>query len=109
MRYGSLFLSVSGTYALPPVLSAWIANNSEPHYRRATSIALMFASTNIVRPTLVPPLLFFIVSLSDINRAVTGWYSQHVAFPEERSPEIYKDHDYVRRFVSKAMTVIPKD
>ncbi|KAL5488440.1 hypothetical protein ACEPAI_6558 [Sanghuangporus weigelae] len=46
MSYGSLFLSVSGTYALPPILSAWMANNSEPHYRRATSVALGFVATN---------------------------------------------------------------
>ncbi|PAV17561.1 MFS general substrate transporter [Pyrrhoderma noxium] len=46
MSYGSLFLSVSGAYALAPVTSAWIANNSEPHYRRATSIALAFMATN---------------------------------------------------------------
>lgn len=48
MSYGSLFLSVSGAYALAPVTSAWIANNSEPHYRRATSIALAFMATNSV-------------------------------------------------------------
>ncbi|KLO13815.1 MFS general substrate transporter [Schizopora paradoxa] len=46
VAYGSLFMSVSGTYALPPVLSAWMANNSEPHYRRATSVALGFVATN---------------------------------------------------------------
>ena len=48
MAYGSLFLSVSGVYPLPPILSAWMANNSEPHYRRATSIALGFVATNAV-------------------------------------------------------------
>ncbi|EJD00760.1 MFS general substrate transporter [Fomitiporia mediterranea MF3/22] len=46
MSYGSLFLSVSGTYSLPPLLSAWMANNSEPHYRRATSVAMGFVATN---------------------------------------------------------------
>ena len=46
--YGSLFLSVSGMYALPPILAAWIANNSEPHYRRATSVALGFVAANAV-------------------------------------------------------------
>jgi len=46
VAYGSLFLSVSGTYALPPILSAWMANNSEPHYRRATSVAIGFVATN---------------------------------------------------------------
>ncbi|PAV20618.1 MFS general substrate transporter [Pyrrhoderma noxium] len=46
MAYGSLFLSVSGIYPLPPILSAWMANNSEPHYRRATSVAFGFVATN---------------------------------------------------------------
>ncbi|TDL17656.1 MFS general substrate transporter [Rickenella mellea] len=46
LAYGSLFLSVSGVYATPPILSAWMANNSEPHYRRATSVALGFVATN---------------------------------------------------------------
>ncbi|KAL5530811.1 hypothetical protein ACEPAF_7069 [Sanghuangporus sanghuang] len=46
VSYGSLFLSVSGTYALPPQLSAWLSNNSEPHYRRATAVALGFVGAN---------------------------------------------------------------
>ncbi|CAL1707482.1 unnamed protein product [Somion occarium] len=44
--YGSLFLSVPGVYATPPIISAWMANNSEPYYRRATSIAIGFVATN---------------------------------------------------------------
>ncbi|THU80545.1 MFS general substrate transporter [Dendrothele bispora CBS 962.96] len=46
VRYGSLFLSVSGVYASTPIIYAWISNNSEPHYRRATSIALGVIATN---------------------------------------------------------------
>ncbi|KAF5391363.1 hypothetical protein D9757_001856 [Collybiopsis confluens] len=45
-RYGSLFLTVPGIYAAVPAISAWMSNNSEPHYRRATSIALGFIATN---------------------------------------------------------------
>ena len=48
VAYGSLFLTVPGVYALAPVISAWMANNSEPYYRRATSIALGFVATNAV-------------------------------------------------------------
>ncbi|CAL1707464.1 unnamed protein product [Somion occarium] len=44
--YGSLFLSVPGVYATAPILSAWMANNSEPYYRRATSVAIGFVATN---------------------------------------------------------------
>ncbi|KAF5332971.1 hypothetical protein D9757_015228 [Collybiopsis confluens] len=46
-RYGSLFLTVPGVYAVIPPLAAWVSNNSEPHYRRATSIALGFIATNL--------------------------------------------------------------
>ncbi|KDR72761.1 hypothetical protein GALMADRAFT_126423 [Galerina marginata CBS 339.88] len=44
--YGSLYLMVPGIYGKTPVIAAWISNNSEPYYRRATSIALGFIATN---------------------------------------------------------------
>ncbi|KIM78028.1 hypothetical protein PILCRDRAFT_76059 [Piloderma croceum F 1598] len=47
VAYGSLYLTVPGVYATAPIISAWMANNSEPYYRRATSIALGLVSTNI--------------------------------------------------------------
>ncbi|XP_006461486.1 hypothetical protein AGABI2DRAFT_222276 [Agaricus bisporus var. bisporus H97] len=46
VAYGSLFLTVPGAYAIAPVLSAWMANNSEPYYRRASSVAFGFIATN---------------------------------------------------------------
>ncbi|KAF8817606.1 MFS general substrate transporter [Phlegmacium glaucopus] len=46
VSYGALYLMVPGVYATAPVLSAWMANNSEPYYRRATSVALGFIATN---------------------------------------------------------------
>ncbi|KJA14608.1 hypothetical protein HYPSUDRAFT_48993 [Hypholoma sublateritium FD-334 SS-4] len=46
VAYGALYLMVPGVYAMAPVLSAWMANNSEPYYRRATSVALGFIATN---------------------------------------------------------------
>ncbi|KAF9267380.1 MFS general substrate transporter [Marasmius fiardii PR-910] len=46
VRYGSLYLTVPGVYAVAPVVSAWMANNSEPYYTRATSIAVGFIATN---------------------------------------------------------------
>ncbi|KAF5373687.1 hypothetical protein D9758_000898 [Tetrapyrgos nigripes] len=45
-RYGSLFFAVPGVYAATPIVSAWMSNNSEPYYRRATSIAFGFIATN---------------------------------------------------------------
>lgn len=46
VRHGSLFLSITGTYCAAPALSTWMANNSAPHVRRATSIAIAFIMTN---------------------------------------------------------------
>ena len=46
--YAALYLMVPGVYATPPVLAAWMANNSEPYYRRATSVALGFIAANSV-------------------------------------------------------------
>ncbi|KAG1874464.1 major facilitator superfamily domain-containing protein [Suillus subluteus] len=46
VRYGSLFLSISGSYAGAPPVITWVANNSAPHVRRATSIAIAFIMTN---------------------------------------------------------------
>jgi hypothetical protein len=45
VAYGALYLMVPGVYARTPVISAWMSNNSEPYYRRATSIAMGFFAT----------------------------------------------------------------
>ncbi|KAK7056659.1 hypothetical protein VNI00_002376 [Paramarasmius palmivorus] len=46
MAYGSLYMTVPGVYGCAPALVAWMANNSEPHYRRASSVAFAFIATN---------------------------------------------------------------
>ncbi|KAF9026961.1 MFS general substrate transporter [Hymenopellis radicata] len=46
VAYGAMFMAVPGVYGTAPIISAWIANNSEPYYRRATSIAVGFIATN---------------------------------------------------------------
>jgi len=46
VKYGSLFLTISGAYCAAPALSTWNANNSAPHIRRATAIAIGFIMTN---------------------------------------------------------------
>jgi hypothetical protein len=46
VKYGSLFLSISGSYCAAPALSTWNANNSAPHIRRASAIAIGFIMTN---------------------------------------------------------------
>lgn len=44
--YGAFFLIVSGVFASPPPIAAWMANNSEPYFTRATSVAMGFVATN---------------------------------------------------------------
>lgn len=46
LKYGSLFLSVPGTYSITPPLIAWQSNNSHPHYRKAVAIAIGAISLN---------------------------------------------------------------
>ncbi|KAH7341994.1 MFS general substrate transporter [Rhizoctonia solani] len=45
--YGSLFLQIAGVYASAPTLSAWMANNAQPYYKRATAVALAFVFSNL--------------------------------------------------------------
>ncbi|CCO30344.1 putative transporter C1002,16c [Rhizoctonia solani AG-1 IB] len=45
--YGSLFLQIPGVYASAPTLSAWMANNALPYYKRATAVALAFVFSNL--------------------------------------------------------------
>ncbi|KAG5338878.1 hypothetical protein C0989_005755, partial [Termitomyces sp. Mn162] len=40
VKYGSLFLLVSGSRSVSPAISAWNANNVTPYIRRATSVAI---------------------------------------------------------------------
>lgn len=51
--YAALYLMVPGVYATIPVISAWFSNNTEPYYRRATSIALGLVFANCVSEVLL--------------------------------------------------------
>ena len=44
--YFALFLQIIGVYSNAPCLSTWNSNNVQPHYRRATAIAVAFTATN---------------------------------------------------------------
>lgn len=46
VQYCSLFFSISGGYAAIPALSTWSSNNTAPHTRRATAIAISFMCFN---------------------------------------------------------------
>ncbi|KAI5993256.1 major facilitator superfamily domain-containing protein [Pisolithus albus] len=47
VQYASLFFSVTGAYAGAPVALTWIANNSAPHFRRASGIAFVFVASSL--------------------------------------------------------------
>jgi hypothetical protein len=74
--YGALYLMVPGVYATAPVLSAWMANNSEPYYRRATSVAIGFIATNSVCFAFILLLLLLLFTLF-----VSGWHFEYLEFP----------------------------
>jgi len=101
--YGALYLMVPGAYATAPVLSAWMANNSEPHYRRATSVAIGFIATNSggilstwsfptkegpkYRKTTIINLVFSILVFvgAFVNIAYLSWKNKVKKRPEERA------------------------
>ncbi|KAI9627436.1 hypothetical protein KEM48_009822 [Puccinia striiformis f. sp. tritici PST-130] len=56
LKYGSLFLTVIGSYGIIPSLAAWMSNNSEPYARKATSLALGPIAANL--GGLISDLLF---------------------------------------------------
>jgi MFS family permease len=103
VSYGALYLMVPGAYASAPVLSAWMANNSEPHYRRATSVAIGFIATNSggilstwsfpskegpkFRKTTIMNLTFSILVFMGafVNVAYLSWRNKVKKRPEERA------------------------
>ncbi|KAH9018670.1 MFS general substrate transporter [Lactarius pseudohatsudake] len=46
-NYGALYLQIIGSYAASPCLSTWNSNNVQPHYRRATAIAIGSTGANL--------------------------------------------------------------
>ena len=46
-NYGALYLQIIGGFAVSPCLSTWNANNVQPHYRRATAIAIGSTGANV--------------------------------------------------------------
>ncbi|KAI6128321.1 major facilitator superfamily domain-containing protein [Pisolithus croceorrhizus] len=46
VKYVSLLFSVTGAYASAPAEITWVANNSAPHVRRASSVAFVSVASN---------------------------------------------------------------
>ncbi|KAG6379676.1 major facilitator superfamily domain-containing protein [Boletus reticuloceps] len=47
VRYASLFFSVTGAFCTVPAQNAWLTNNSAPHTRRATAVAIAFTMAEL--------------------------------------------------------------
>jgi len=106
--YGSLYLIAIGTSGITPVLSAWLVNNSEPHYRRATSVALGVLAANsggilstwsfptkdgpkFHKTTIMNLLFIILVFLSSLtNRAYLSWRNKVKKRPGVRAKMLEK-------------------
>ncbi|KAM3068803.1 hypothetical protein ACMFMG_010971 [Clarireedia jacksonii] len=47
VQYGGTFLVAAGSFACPPVVMGWLANNTSPHYVRASASGLQIGLANI--------------------------------------------------------------
>ena len=56
-----MYLMAAGVSGGGPIIGAWNANNSEPHYRRATSVALAVLAANAVCFLAIRNILSFII------------------------------------------------
>ena len=94
--YGALYLVVPGVYSSAPVIAAWISNNSEPHYTRATSIAVGLGATNIVS-------VFWHLQRLCVGYlrfcTTTGRNIEHLALSHSRGPKIPQNYDHEPRIV----------
>ena len=84
--YGSLYMVAAGVYGITPILSAWLANNSEPHYRRATSVALVVLAANAVC-FFFCEFFFFAYSISILFQGgiLSTW-----SYPTKDGPKFHK-------------------
>jgi hypothetical protein len=76
---------VPGVYGTVPIISAWMANNSEPYYRRATSIALGFIAANLVCLSFLKYINIFIHLTLFQGGILSTW-----SFPTNEGPKFRK-------------------
>ena len=85
----------AGLSGIAPIISAWLANNSEPHYRRATSVALVVLAANAVcfdeKYTIIFHTYFFLY--------LSGWYFEYLELPNQGWTEIPQHNNYESRVV----------
>ena len=77
----------AGAYGANPILSAWMANNSEPHYRHATSVALGVFAVNSVS---FGYKLFLSVFFSNHFPIYQGGIFSTWSFPTKDGPKFRK-------------------
>lgn len=88
MAYGALYLMVAGVSGGSPVIAAWLANNSEPHYRRATNIALILIFNSAVCFFFSVMIFFFL--LKTIPPIFQGGVLGTWSFPTKDGPKFTK-------------------
>jgi len=47
VQYGGTFLVAAGSFPCPPVVMGWLANNTAPHYVRATGTGFQVGFANL--------------------------------------------------------------
>ena len=78
----------SGVSGLSPILAAWMANNSETHYRRATSVALaVFAANSVCFGDKYTIIFSLLISLS-------GWHFKYLEFSNQGRTKVPQNNNY---------------
>ncbi|KAI9646177.1 hypothetical protein NHQ30_005617 [Ciborinia camelliae] len=67
IQYGGTFLVAAGSFACPPVVMGWLANNTSPHYVRASASGLQIGLANIAAF-----IATFTYIAADAPRYITG-------------------------------------
>ena len=90
---------VPGMFGIVPTLYAWLANNSEPYYRRAMSIAIGTVMANLVR------ILFFFSNsvIPDLNHPGLGRYPCFMEFSLKGRTKVQKNYDFGSCIVSRLL------
>jgi len=88
---------VPGIYGTMPTLYAWLANNSEPYYRRGMSIALGAIMANLVC------IAFSNSLIPDLIHPGSGGYPCHMELPLKTRTKVHKNYDYESYIVSRLL------
>ena len=79
---------MAGLGGATPILSAWSANNSEPYYRRATSVAL-----NLIFGTPVCFVVMYVISSTHFPLFL-GQHFEYLELSKQGRTKIQENNDY---------------